>query len=157
MHLLTIAQRCPIRLALVLIICFALLLTSAPLLRTEAAPGRGQVTSDAATRRLAKPEGALPDLEQVKNESRLEREPLPPIPSTVRSPKVSLQPWNQRRVGDPATRVGADQLLGQVRRAYVQLRRAHARRLMSPPPVTDTQFVQNFFTWTVLHAPSGDE
>jgi hypothetical protein len=39
-----------------------------------------------------------------------------------------------------------------------QTHRAHARRRMSsPPPVLDDQFVQNFFTWTVLRLPSGSE
>ena len=63
----------------------------------------------------------------------------PPIPSTLRSPKVPLQPWNGRRVGD-------------------QINRAHARkRTNPPPPVLDDQFIQNFFTWALARAPNGDE
>jgi len=91
----------------------------------------------------------LPDLEEIRRESRLEREPPAPIPSTVRSAKVPQQPWNGRRVGDPLPEGKSD---------HINERRAHARRRMSPPPaVLDDQFVQNFFTWAVLRSPTSNE
>jgi len=46
--------------------------------------------------RPGKPEGVLPDLETIKKESGKEREAPPPIPSTIRSQKNPLQPWNGR-------------------------------------------------------------
>jgi YD repeat-containing protein len=100
-----------------------------------------------------KPEGTLPDLHEVQRESHLEREPLPPITSTVRSPKLPLQPWNGRRVGDLPTEGKLDQPGERAQR-----RRAHARkRVSSPPPIFDDQFIQNFFTWTVLRSPNSSE
>src|SRR5215216_2538356 len=106
---------------------------------------RSLIAEQAAERtprpRPGKPEGTLPDLEEIQRESRLEREPPAPVPSTVRSAKVPQQPWNGRRVGDPAPEGKLDHGLE---------RRAHARRRTSAPPaVLDDQFVQNFFTWTV--------
>jgi YD repeat-containing protein len=111
---------------------------------TKAAPGQS-VVQRAGRPRPGKPDGNWPNLEEVQRESEgtasgqtgREREAAPPIPSTLRSPKVPLQPWNGRRVGD-------------------QIVRAHARRL-TPPPVLDDQFIQNFFMWAVSRAPSGDE
>ena len=92
-----------------------------------------------------KPEGDLPDLENVQDESHVEREAAPPVPSNIRSPKVPLQPWNGRRVGDPGTR-------GEVGHAR-RVRRAHASRSV-PPTVPDDQFIANFFAWTLLRAPN---
>jgi len=111
------------------------------------AQGQGQERRAGKPRR-EKPEGTLPDLEEVKGESP-EREAPAAIPSTMRAPKVPHKPWNGRRVGDaepPQSR--RDREL-----------RAHARRrFVSPPPtVLDDQFVQNFFTWTISRAPSGSE
>jgi len=92
--------------------------------------------------RPGRPEGSWPNLEDVQREGKpevgQEREAAPPIPSTLRSPKVPLQPWNGRRVGD-------------------EINRAHARKRVQPPPLLDDQFIQNFFTWTVSRAPNGDE
>src|SRR6187431_2537719 len=83
--------------------------------------------------RREKPEGELPDLGDVQQESALQREAPAAIPSTMRSPKVPLEPWNGRRVGDPEPQNGKDPLL-----------RAHARRRFNPrsfnappPPVPD--------------------
>jgi len=54
--------------------------------------------------RRGKPEGTFPNLDAVRNESRIEREPPAPIPSTLRSPKLPLQAWNGRRVGEEGIR-----------------------------------------------------
>jgi hypothetical protein len=48
-------------------------------------------------------------LDELQNESKLEREPPAPIPSTVRSSKIPQQPWNGRRVGDPPVEGKLDQ------------------------------------------------
>ena len=100
-----------------------------------------------------KPEGELPDLEEVQRESQVEREAPVAMPSALRSPKVPLEPWDGRRVGDPESQLKKEPVL-----------RAHARKgfnpwrfKSAPPPVLDDQFVQNFFTWTVSRAPSGSE
>lgn len=100
-----------------------------------------------------KPEGDLPNLEDVQNESGVEREPALPIPSTIRAPKNPQKPWNGRRVGDPGTR-------GELGQALPLRRRAHANRsaiALRPPAVLDDQFVANFFNWTLLRTPSGNE
>src|SRR5262245_28547758 len=128
---------------LALIICLALLpLVDVSLLVS----GRAQdLSRRVAHARREKPEGALPDLEKVKNESKHEREAPAAIPSTMRSPKLSLKPWNGRRVGDPEARLGADQGGGQSQRHHAQLRRAHVRRAhgrrsSSPPLIPDDQY-----------------
>ncbi|HEU4769410.1 MAG TPA: DUF4214 domain-containing protein, partial [Pyrinomonadaceae bacterium] len=72
------------------------------------------------------------------------------MPSTVRSPKVPLQPWNGRRVGDPGTR-------GDMGQATNRVRRAHASRSAAPPAVLDDQFITDFFTAALLRAPTGTE
>src|SRR5262249_46821771 len=91
------------------------------------------------------------------NDSRIERQAAPPTPSTMRSPKLSQKPWNGRRVGDPEARLGSDQGSGQIQRNHASLPRAHARRRVSPPPVLDDQYVQNFFSWALSRSPSTDE
>jgi YD repeat-containing protein len=142
-------QRSPTRIALALMICTALLpMPSVRLLLRAAAQGQGVPSITGL--KPGRPEGTWPDLEAVKRDLKIRREPLPSVPSTLRSPKVPLLPWNGRTVGEPEARFGLDQRVGQVRRA-------HARRLMSPPPMPDAQFVQSFFTWVVLRAPSGEE
>ena len=104
--------------------------------------------------RREKPEGELPDLEEVQQEAALEREAPAAVPSSVRSAKVPREPWNGRRVGGTEPQIRREPVL----RAHV-LRRFNSRRLKarfsSPPPlVLDDQFVQNFFSWTVSRAPS---
>ncbi len=101
----------------------------------------------AARPRPGKPQGTLPDLEEVQRESQLEREAPVPIPSTLRTQKNAGKPWDGRRVGDAhQEEVG-------------QLRRAHARARLKPPapPVSDDQFVQNFFTWALARPPVSAE
>ncbi|MCA1577176.1 MAG: hypothetical protein LC794_07420 [Acidobacteria bacterium] len=107
---------------------------------------RGQSLEQRAGKpRPGKPEGSWPNLDEVQREGDPargrdggQRTGPPPIPSTLRSPKVPLQPWNGRRVGD-------------------QIVRAHARKRVTPPPVLDDQFIQNFFTWALARAPHPDE
>jgi YD repeat-containing protein len=75
----------------------------------------------------------------------------------MRSSKVPLEPWNGRRVGDsePPPKTEQTEPLQPV---GAQVRRAHARRRVSPPPpVLDDQFIQNFFTWAVLRSPNATE
>jgi YD repeat-containing protein len=150
-----VARRSSLRLFLALLICFALLpLTELSFLVRGRAQGQSQRVGHP---RRGKPEGELPNLEDVKNESTTEREPPAAIPSTIRSPKLSLEPWNGRRVGDPEPPGRPNQTVGQIRRAHPALRRAHAARPTNPPLLPDDQFVQNFFTWTLLRSPSGSE
>jgi hypothetical protein len=93
-----LSQRSSFRILIALTLSISLLLM--PLIFSAAGEAaRGQEPRTGKPRQ-EKPEGELPDLEQVQGESRLEREVLPPIPSTTRSPKVPLEPWNGRRVGD---------------------------------------------------------
>ena len=99
-----VAQRLTPRPAISLIICAALLsIPNVPLLVTGAAQNQPQAPYDKAKPKPGKPDGVWPDLNKVKEQSQVEREPVPPIPSTIRSPKNPLQPWNGRRVGDPGT------------------------------------------------------
>src|ERR1700752_3666261 len=109
---------------------------------------QGQSQERRGKPRREKPEGTLPDLEDVRRESYEEREAPVAIPSTMRSPKVPVEPWNGRRVGDREPQIRNDQAL-----------RAHARRRFhpSPPSVLDDQFVQNFFNWAFSRAPSASE
>jgi hypothetical protein len=72
--------------------------------------------------RREKPEGELPDLQEVQHESQMEREPQAPIPSTARSPKLPLKPWDGRRVGDPEPWIKKDQEPERPQRAHASRR-----------------------------------
>src|SRR6185369_11252045 len=96
-----IAQNFTLRITLSFTICASLLLLPGVSLLSEASQGQGQGPSHNDRPRHKKPEGTLPDLEGVKNESHVEREAPAPIPSTMRSKKNEGKPWDGRRVGDP--------------------------------------------------------
>ncbi|HSD48160.1 MAG TPA: hypothetical protein VLB87_16150, partial [Pyrinomonadaceae bacterium] len=77
--------------------------------------------------RPGKPEGSWPNLDEVQCEGdparaheRAERTGPPPIPSTMRSPKVPLHPWNGRRVGDVEPQVRVDRSVAQTLRSRMQ-------------------------------------
>ena len=98
-----IAQNFTLRIALSFTVCASLLLLPGVSLLSEASLGQGQSAADNARPGPKKPEGVLPDLEDVKNESHVEREAPSPIPSTVRAKRNEGKPWDGRRVGDPGT------------------------------------------------------
>lgn len=169
-----VAKLLTLRTAIALTISVALLASPGISLVVSGA-ALGQHEERRAKPRPGKPEGELPDLEDVKQESGIERETPPPIPSTVRSRKNPLQPWNGRRVGDPGTQ-GALGYNGIERgsagsnvasnskpiteRHQNQTRRAHVRARMTlppPPPVPENQFVQNFFTSALVRSPFSNE
>lgn len=115
-----------------------------------------------------KPEGELPNLEEVKEESDIERNVTPPMPSTVRSRKNSGEPWDGRRVGDteaprdraePGNAGSISKSNPTVDSRRNQIRRAHARTRIAAPPllVPEVQFKQNFFTWALLRSPYSNE
>jgi Domain of unknown function (DUF4214) len=145
-----IAQNFTLRLTLAFTICASLLLLPGVSLLSEASQGQDQGVSRSARPRHKKPEFTLPDLEDVKNESHVEREAPVPIPSTMRAKRNEGKPWDGRRVGDPET----SQSPPDVDR---QTRRAHARRRVSPPALYEDQFIQNFFSLAVLRSPTADE
>src|SRR6185369_4442206 len=140
-----VSLRSSLRIVFILLIGVALL--PAPCVSLiVGAMGQGQSPERARTPppRPGKPEGTLPDLEDVKNESSLEREPPAPIPSTIRSPKNSGKPWDGRRVGDPAAARGE--------------LHAHARRRMRVRPLLyEDQFIQNFFSVALLRSATYEE
>jgi hypothetical protein len=164
-----IAQNSLFRITLVSTVCATLLLSNIPLLTSEAVPA--QSASRAARPRPGKPEGVWPDLEDIKRDSSTAREPAPPIPSTMRSPKSPLRPWNGRRVGDPATQGGlvqaavdeSSKVVAQPSKKLAmrirdnRMLRAHVSRNAAPPTVLDDQFIANFFNWAVVRAPNGSE
>ena len=100
-----VAHRPTVQVILGLMVCASLLLGPNVTFVSDVASAQGQNQSSKreGRPRPGKPEGSLPDLEDVQNESHVEREPAAPIPSTLRSPKVPLNPWNGKRVGDPGT------------------------------------------------------
>src|SRR5215212_3335645 len=164
-----VAQRSTLRIAIALTICTALLsISSGSLLVTGAAPGQRETPGLKGTVRHGKPEGTLPNLDEIRDESRLEREAPAPIPSTIRSQKNSGKPWDGRRVGDPLVpQRQLDQAINIMERSSArstfrprdpQTRRAHTRaRVSAPPPVFDDLFVQNVFTWALVRNPSNNE
>lgn len=147
-----IAQNFSLRIILSFSVCVALLLLPCvQLLVSEAS--QGQSAAHSARPRHRKPEGAFPDLEDVKSESQVEREAPAPIHSTMRSPKLSEKPWNGRRVGDPETQPSpSDQ-------PEKKTQRAHARRRVTPasPPMYEDQFIQNFFNLALLRGTTYEE
>ena len=131
-----VALRSSLRRVFVFGLCLALLpLADVPLL----VRGRTQMPNQPLGHlRRGKPAGALPDLEDIQRESQIEREAPPPIPSTVRSPKLPLKPWDGRRVGDPfeqppgqhsiAEKVGRPSRLGARMRVRMRVRDSVRRR-----------------------------
>src|ERR1041385_209788 len=95
-------QRLTLRIGVAFTICLALLPIPGSSLSISGA-AQSQAGNRNGKPRPGKPEGMLPDLEDAKNESQTERQPSPPIPSTIRSRQNPLQPWNGKRVGDPDT------------------------------------------------------
>ncbi|HKU76563.1 MAG TPA: DUF4214 domain-containing protein [Pyrinomonadaceae bacterium] len=148
-----IARNFTLRLILAFTVCASLLLVPGVSLLSEASQGQGQSAGRDTRPRPRKPEGTLPDLEEVEKESNVEREAPPPIPSTVRAKRNEGKPWDGRRVGDPET----------PRRPVDQpdeerlTRRAHARRRVSMPPLSEDQFIQNFVSLTLLRSANPDE
>ena len=160
---LRVAQRLALRTVIAFTLCIALLpLPGISFLISGAA--QGQREEHKSKPKPGRPEGELPDLEDIKQESAIEREPAPPIHSTIRSPKNEGKPWDGRRVGDPEPR-GNDHgnpdpdLASNIKRRSNQTRRAHAHaRITSPPPpVLHDQFVQNFFTYALVRSPYTNE
>jgi len=143
-----IAQNFTLRLFLSFAICASLLLLPGVSLLSKAS--QGQDAPGNARPRQKKPEGVLPDLEEVKNESHVQREAPPPIPSTVRAKRNEGKPWDGRRVGDPGTQQRPVDQPDEVR----QTRRAHARRRVAPPALSEDQFIQNFFSVALLRSPT---
>ncbi|HJT26829.1 MAG TPA: hypothetical protein VJ784_05390 [Pyrinomonadaceae bacterium] len=139
-----------LRIALVLLTGLALL----PVPRVSmfvSAMGQGRGPQTAPPPRPGKPEGELPDLDDVKHESSIEREPPAPIPSTIRSQRNSRKPWDGRRVGDPPR--DSDQA-----GARGQTLRSHARRRMRVLPVLyEDQFIQNFFNVALVRSATSEE
>ena len=86
-----VALRSSLRIGLISLLGIALL--PAPfvsILVSAVGQGQGQDRGRrTAPPRPGKPEGTFPDLDEVQNESRLEREPPAPIPSTIRSQRNS--------------------------------------------------------------------
>src|SRR4051794_37093818 len=99
------------RTGLAIVITASLLLGSTVVWSARVGAQGQSVEHRAGKPRREKPEGTLPDLEEVQRESQDEREGPVAIPSTMRSPKVPLEPWNGRRVGDPEPPNRKDQVL----------------------------------------------
>jgi YD repeat-containing protein len=164
-----VPQRLTGRIVIALTICTALLPTPQIwLLAIEAAQSRREVPEQKAQPRPGKPEGLWPNLDDIRKESRVERQPPPPIASTIRSKKNTGKPWDGRRVGDPWPQEKMDQVRERgsagslppslIARRNQRIRHAHAWRRVSPSPlVLDNQFVQNFFSGALLRNPFSDE
>jgi hypothetical protein len=84
---LCVARYSSLRIPLALTICIALLLTpSVPSLVSSAAQGQGSDHARQKKPRPGKPKGLLPDLDEIQNESQIEREPALLITSRLYGP-----------------------------------------------------------------------
>ena len=97
-------RRTSLRIAVVSLLTIALLLIpQTPLLiRGEAwslTPGQSQQRRE-GNPRPGRPEATLKNLDAIRNETPAPRELPLPIPSTIRSRRNPLQPWDGRRFGD---------------------------------------------------------
>src|SRR5688500_12938471 len=84
-----------------LIVCTSLLPVPISLSARNAGQSQKQRADRTGHPRPDKPEGTLPNLDDIKSESQIVREAPPPIPSTISSRKNQSKPWDGRRVGDP--------------------------------------------------------
>lgn len=146
-----IGRNFTLRLILSFTICASLLWVPGVSLLSEASHGQGQSAGRDGRPRPRKPEGTLPDLEEVKKESKVEREAPPPIPSTMRSPKLSEKPWDGRRVGDPET---TSRRLDQAVVIDKKIRRAHAQARRTPHQRLNNNRVIQFSLTRTRIAPS---
>ncbi len=149
-----VALRSLLQIALVLLIGVALLPVPCVSIIVSAL---GQGKNQGANRRVVpprpgKPEGTFPDLDEVKNESSIEREPPAPVPSTIRSQRNSGKPWDGRRVGDPPRESDHAGTHGQTLRAH-----ARRRLRVPPPPLIEDQFTQNFFNIALARSATSEE
>lgn len=130
------------------------------------------------------PEGTFPDLDEIRQ--RTPARPRAPrhVPSTIRSRRSPLVPWNGIRVGDPLPRVGIGSSPADQRtpgstggRAEMQAgitrgkgpatggaarQMNHAPSAMRihayvSPPVSDSEYMQNFFQMTLGRQPYTNE
>jgi len=142
---------------------------------------QGQITAVQA--RPGRPEEELPNVSDARSRILpLPRAPLP-LPSTIRSLRNPLVPWDGRRVGDPlpllgqrfpstsevksgtiSGTAGERRNLGGRGKQTVPAkptRSAHHARIKSSappaPPLPDDQYIQNFFYWALLRYPNGTE
>lgn len=146
-----VTLRSSLRITLVLLIGIALLPAPCVSMLVSAmgqGQGRGPRT---APPQPGKPDGALPDLDDVKNESRLKREPPAPIPSTIRSQRNSGKPWDGRRVGDPPRDTDHGVERGQTLRSHAR------RRMRTLPLMYEDQFIQNFFNVALVRSATYEE
>ena len=101
MYFSAVAHRSALRFVLALTICVSLLVgpNASGLVSSGTTQEQNPNSERQGKPRPGKPDGDLPDLEDAQRDSHVEREPAPPIPSTLRSPKVPLQPWKGRQIG----------------------------------------------------------
>jgi len=148
-----VALRSSLRITLVLLLGIALLPVPCVSMLVSAV-GQGRSPRTGPPPRPGKPEGTFPDLDDVKKESRREREPPAPIPSTIRSQRNSGKPWDGRRVGDPPRDTDHVGARGQTD----QTLRSHARRRMRVLPLLyEDQFIQNFFNVALVRNANNEE
>ncbi len=150
-----IAHNFTVRIVLSFTVCTSLLPVPGISLLSEASQ-RQPVERTATPTANNKLEGIWPDLKHIRNESNLRREAPPPIPSTMRSPRLSEKPWDGRRVGDPET---MSRQQDQALVVHKRIRRAHARNRLNPvlPPMYEDTFIQNFFSLVLLRSGSYEE
>jgi YD repeat-containing protein len=138
-----------------------LLLPNAPFMVHGRAWNMRQERSETARRtgqpKPGKPEGTFPDLIESRKGHQVERELPAAVPSTIRSRKNPEQPWNGKRFGEVGP--NHEQSDNGAGTREPQRRRAHARkRLLTPPPVLDDTFINNFYTHTLpSYSPSSAE
>jgi YD repeat-containing protein len=123
------------------------------------------------TPRRGKPEGTIKSLDEIRNEQNVRREQTEPVPSTIRSSKMPLNPWDGRRVGGPAReqvtpgKEGGEvepsaKNAGTSREKERLTRRAHASRTATSPYVLlDDALIDNFYTvvMTASYTPLSGE
>lgn len=150
-----------LRLGLSLTICTSLVLPGVLLSVSKAS--QGQNGTPPVRARWNRPDGTFPNLDEIKNESNIEREPPAPIPSTVRAKRNQGKPWDGRRVGEPFTpgQLAMNGVAHRSRQSWLKAkltRRAHAGRRADPPPtIYDSQFIQNFFNAGLLRNATSEE
>ena len=133
---------------------------------------RSEATSAVLQERMGNPiagtpEAQLPNLEEVKTRPYRIRSSKPAIPSTIRSPKNPVEPWNRRfplpLPASVAAQIGSHLSPNRApafKPGGVSNSRAHhsrSMRIASPPPLLDDAFIQNFFSVALLRSPNGNE
>jgi hypothetical protein len=135
------------------------------------------VTARMGNPRPGAPEGDFPNLDEVKRRPAETPRVRPELPSSIRSKRNPIEPWNKRfplplpqveeqQIGARPTAqqqtIARREIQARRQQSFQQKRKAHhptsrAIRSAALPLMTDDTFIQSFFNWALVRSPDATE